>query len=880
MVRLAGFVRPGRAEREFADELQSHLEMHVADNLRAGMTPDEARRQALLRLGSVAAVSEAHRDRRGLPVLESLIQDVRYSVRGLLRQRAFSLACVVTLALGIGVNSAIFSVVNGVLFAPLPYDRPGQLITIWTSHPAISRPANAMSRDNAADLERMLTTVGGLGTLQANIIDATIPINGEGVTVSGAQVSSDLFDVLGTPPLYGRGLRPGDGTDVIVISHGMWQRVFGGDPAVVGRVLGQGRNSATVVGVMPRGFALPYPSMLQATVSFVASTDVDFWMALPDRKPGAGDRRARMDAVVARVKDGVSIDAASADVAAAWQRLTEMYPDVNGGWSAHVVPLHQQAVGAVRSAMLLLFGSVGVVLLIACVNVANLMLARGVARQRELALRAALGARRGRLLQQMIVEGIVLSSAGALLGLLLARWAIPLLVRLAPAGTPRISEVSIDAAVVTFTIAIAVVCGVAVSVIPALGASRVPVRSALVEGGRSSSDGRRRLRGLLVAAEVGLAVILTIGAGLLGRSFLAVLNVDPGFRADRLLTMQVNVPQRHDTNEKRIAFYQQLFARLEAIPGVVAAGGTTRLPLAGTNSTTQVAVEGRVPPDGQWPEADFRRAVHAYFDTMNIPVLRGRGFTGADHAAAPPVVVVNQAFARRMFGTDDPIGQQLRLGPSSPVRQATIVGIVGDLRHQRLDLAPVPEVYINYLQGPPVAPLLAIRTADDPARLAPSVRAVLREVDPAIVPMNVRTMDELRKASVAERVFLMALIVAFGTLALVLAAVGVYGVLTLVVAERTREMSIRLALGASPGGLVRLVIRHAMTLAAGGVIGGIAIALILSPLLANQLYGIGAADPLTIVSVAAVLLLVALLAAAVPARRVLRADPVATLRCD
>jgi putative ABC transport system permease protein len=878
--RLIGFVMPGRGEREFADELQSHIDLHVADNIRAGMAPDEARRHALIKLGSVASVSEAHRERRGLPRLESWMQDARYAGRGLLRNRAFALACVMTLALGIGVNSAIFSVVNGVLFAPLPYAEAQQLITIWTSHPEIRRQANALSRENAIDLERMLTTISGLGLLQANIIDATVPIDGERITVNGAQVTPELFEVLGTRALYGRGLQRGDGPDVIAISHGMWQRVFGGDPSVIGRRFGQGRALATVVGVMPRGFALPYPSMLQATVSFVASSQVDFWVALPEPKPGALDRRARMYAVVARLRDDVSIDAARADVDTAWQELAQAYPDVNGGWSAHVVPLHQQAIGPVRSAMLLLFGSVGVVLLIACVNVANLMLARGVARQRELALRAAFGVGRGRLLQQMLIEGVVVSSAGAALGLLFARWATPLLVRLAPAGTPRMSEVTIDLTVVMFTMAIAVVCGIAISALPALGASRASVRTALVDGDRASSDGRRHLRGLLVATEVGLAMVLAIGAGLLGRSFLAVLNVDPGFSAERLLTMQVNVPQRHDTSEKRVAYYQQLFARLEAVPGVIAVGGTTRLPLGGTNSTTPVAVEGRIPPEGQWPEADFRRAVHAYFEAMDIPLRRGRVFSDADHAGAPPVVVVNEAFARRMFDDEDPLGRQIRLGESSPVRQATIVGVVGDLRHQRLDAAPAPEVYINYLQGPPVAPLLVFRTADDPASLTASIRAALREVDAGIVPSNVRTMDELRTASVAERVFLMALITAFGALALILAAVGVYGVLTLVVAERKRELSIRLALGASPGGLVRLVMRHAMTLALAGVIGGTAIALALSPLLSSQLYGVGAADPFTIVGVAIGLLAVALIAAGVPARRVLRADAAATLRCS
>ncbi|HEY7599770.1 MAG TPA: ABC transporter permease, partial [Candidatus Limnocylindrales bacterium] len=824
-------------------------------------------------------VSEAHRDRRGLPALESLLQDLRHAVRGLASHRGFAAACILTLALGIGVNSAIFSVVNAVLFAPLPYADPGRLITIWTSHPEIRREANALSRENALDLARTMTTLDGLGLVQANIISASMPIDGEGVLVNAAQVTPRVFEVLGTPALYGRTLQEGDDASVIVLSHSFWQRQFGGDPNVVGRVFGEGRSSGRVVGVMPRGFTLPYPSMLQATVSFVASSDVDFWIAGRDIAPGRTERDVRMYAVVARVKEGVSMEQAGVDLANAWRSLTEAFPSVNGGWSAHAVPLHAQAVGPVRSAMLLLLGSVGVVLLIACVNVANLMLARGVARQRELALRAALGARRSRLLQQVLVEGLVLSSIGAALGLVFARLVTPVLVALAPSGTPRLTEVSTDVTVVLFTITVAVICGMAVSVVPALSASRVQAR-ALGDGGRAVAGGRRGVRGTLVAVEVGLAVVLAIGAGLLGRSFLAVLDVDPGFRADHLLTMQVTAPAQLATPDQRVDFYRRLFERIEAVPGVVSVGGNTRLPLGGTNSTTPVAVDGRVPPDGQWPEADFRRAVHRYFETMQIPLRRGRLFTEADHATAPPVVVINEALARRMFGEADPIGEQLRLGPSSPVRQATIVGIVGDLRHQRLDAAPLPEVYIHYLQGVPNAPLLAIRTSDDPARLAPAIRAAMRDVDPSIVPINVRTMDDLRTASVSDRVFLMALVVSFGALALVLAAVGVYGVLSLVVAERTRELGIRLALGASPGGLMAHVVGHALLLTASGVAGGLVVALLLSPLVSNQLFGVGASDPLTMAGVAGVLLAVALAAAAIPASRVLRVDPVSTLRCD
>jgi predicted permease len=385
---------------------------------------------------------------------------------------------------------------------------------------------------------------------------------------------------------------------------------------------------------------------------------------------------------------------------------------------------------------------------------------------------------------------------------------------------------------------------------------------------------------VLVSAQVALAVVLAVGAGLLTRSFAAALATDPGFQSDHLLTMQINAPGRYDTPARRVAFYEQLFARLEAVPGVIAAGGTTRLPLGGANSSTQIAVVGSEPPEGQWPEVDFRRAVHRYFETMGIPVRRGRGFSDADREGAPPVAVVNEALVQKIFGGRDPIGEQIRLGPSSPVRQATIVGVVGDLRHQRLDVAPNAEVYVNYLQAVPVAPLLVIRTSADPASMSASIRAALREVDAAMLPANIKTMEELRSASVTPRIFLMALIALFGGLALVLAAVGVYGVLSLAVAERTREIGIRLALGASPRGLMALVMNRALVLTASGLLAGIGLALALSPLVASQLYGVGAADPATIAGVVVALFVVSLFASAIPARRVLRIDPVTTLRCD
>ena len=881
-LRVRGCISPNRGEREFDAELQSHLDHHIDDNIRAGMTPAEARRRALARLGSVASVKEAHRDRRGLPRLESLLQDARYALRGMRRNPAFAAACIATLALGIGANSAIFSVVNGVLFAPLPYERPDRLVSIWIHNPELKRGLSPLSAPDVNELRRMLKTAD-IEAMQANIIPASLIVGGELVPAQGALMTAGMFRMLGRAPIVGRLLEAGDGLDAIVISYAFWQRQFGGDPNVIGRSVFDGRRSLTIIGVMPREFLFPYPSMLRATVTFTASSDVDFWAELSNIVAADRafiDRNTRLIAVVARLKDGVGLDAARADVDVAWRALAQAYPEVNGGWQAAVVPLHEQAVGGVRTQLLLLLGSVAIVLIVACVNVANLLLGRGVARQRELALRSALGAGRGRLLQQVVIETVMLSMLGALAGIFIARWTTPLLVAWAPAGTPRLAEVTTNWTVAAFAAAIATVCGVIVGLVPGFGAARVPARQVIEEGSRGSTRGRRRLRGALVAVQVALAVVLTIAAALLTRSFLAVLSTDPGFRPDHLLTVAINAPRQYDSDEKRIDLYARLFARLEAVPGVISVGGTTRLPLGGSNSSTQVAIEGRVPPEGQWPETDFRRAMHRYFETMGIPLRRGRVFTEADRAGAPPVAVINETFARKMFGREDPIGRRLRLGSNSPLRQATIVGIVGDLRHQRLDVVPNPEIYVSALQAAPYAPLLVIRTSADPAGLAAAIRAAARDVDASLMPYNVRTMDELRAASVTPRIFLMALILGFGVLTLALAAIGVYGVLALIVGERTREIGIRLALGAEPRSLVTLILKQAAAPTVAGLVAGVAMALLLSPLVSSQLYGVNAFDPPTIAMVAAVLMTVSLIAAAVPAARVLRVDPIKTLRCD
>jgi putative ABC transport system permease protein len=876
--KLRSVTKRTRDDDEFAAEIDSLIEMHAADHRRAGLAPDEADRRARLAIGSIPALVEARRDERGLPRLESIVQDARYAARGFRRQPAFTATALLMLALGSGVTAAIFTFVNAVLLAPLPYGRPDELVAIWTHNPAVQAEASAMSAANVLDLRDGVTSLAGLEAFQANIIPSTLRLQGEVVPTQVVAVTSGLFALLGREPLVGRLVRDGDPPGSVMLSHRFWQRHFGGDPAIIGRPLTEGARPLVVVGVMPPDFGFPYPSMLRASVSFTGSTEVDAWATVPPaRDPNRG---ARLFGVIGRIKPGVSQQQALADIDVGWRRLVQAFPEINRGWDVRVVPLHDQSVGPVRAALWILMAGVGLVMVIAAINVASLFVARSVARQREVALRGALGAGRGRLVQQMLVEGLILSSAGTGLGVAFAWWTTPILVRWAPAATPRLNEVTPTGAVFALAVVMALIIGIVVGLVPVLGLRRASLARALNEGSRTVSDGRHRLRGALVAAEVALAVVLAVGAGLLVRSFIAVLDVDPGFRSHDVLTLAASMPERFDTPAKRVELYHRLFARLEAVPGVVSAGGTTRLPLAGANSSTIIAVDGREPPEGQWPEVDLRRAVHRYFETMGIPLRRGRTFTAGDRDGSAPVVAINETLARLLFGGGDPIGQRVKLGPTSPIRSATVVGVVGDLRHTRLETLPAPEVYVYYQQGPPVAPLIVVRTTGDPAAMALTLRAAVRDVDPQLSPYSVRTMDDFRAAAVADRRFLMGLISGFGLLALMLAAMGVYGVMTLVVAERRREMGVRLALGAVPRRLVGQVVGQAMVLAGAGSAVGLIVALVLTPAIRTQLYAVGPSDPLTIAGGAATLLVVALVASWIPARRVLRVDPMATLRCD
>ena len=807
--------------------------------------------------------------------------DVRFAIRQVLQAPLYTALAVAALALGIGANSAIFTVVQGILLKPLPYQDPGQLVMVWSHNTKEEKPENPISPANFVDLRNESAAFASLEGYFSFVTNNPMVVDGPPEMVVTSFVEPGLFTLLGRPALLGRPLQEGDIAGALVLSHGYWQRRFGGNPDIVGKTLSFDGNPGTVVGVMPPDFVFPYRGMVGPT-GFTRTMAVDVWSTMLLEGPRMVDQTGRFIrnvhylAAVGRLKPGTSVEQARAGMAAIASRLEQAYPDTNAGWTTTVTPLHEQVVGRVRPALLVLLAGVGVILLMACVNVANLVLARSVSRQKELAVRAALGANRVRLAQQALTESLLLATAGGLVGLLVVRWGVQGLLALAPANLPRLQDVAPDWTVLLVTLGVAIVSGTLVGLVPAAFASRADLRPALQDSSRGNvgSRSRHRMRTALVVTELALAVVLTVGAGLLLRSFNSVMTLDPGFRPEHLLTMQMTLPARVNTPDARRAYYAQWFERLAALPGVTAVGGTTRIPLGSTSVTTSVQVESRPMPVSELPEVEFRRAMHDYFVAMGIPIRRGRGFTAEDGANAPPVVVVNEAMARRVFGTDDPIGQHVRMGPNPSGPWSTVVGVIGDVRHAGLEAAPAPEMYVNYLANPPVAPFIALRTSADPAALAETLRSEARSFDPTLALYDIRTMEQIRSESVAERRFLLLLIGAFGVLALVLAAIGVYGVMALVVSERTQEMGVRLALGAAPGEVLAMVVRQAVTLAGTGVLAGIAVATALTPLMASQLFGVPPIDPVTYVAVPLLLVVVATVAALVPGRRAMRIDPV------
>jgi putative ABC transport system permease protein len=805
--------------------------------------------------------------------MQTLLQDLRYGFRMLYKNPGFTAVALLALALGIGANTAIFSVVNSVLLRPLSYRDPSRLVMIWENHQQRGGPEREWAspadfRDYQEQTKSFEHTTAFVGW------GPTLTGQGEPEDLLGAAVSHDTFAMLGIQPSLGRGFtededRPG-AERVVVLSHQLWSRRFASDPTIIGKSVTLSDESYTVIGVMPRGFTFP-----------ILNTSEIFRTVKPVIAGLQGcDRGCVILRLIARLKRDVPMDAARAEMNAIAVQTAERYPESNKGVGTTLPPLQEQLVGDVRPAMLVLLGAVALVLLIACANVANLLLARAAAREKEVAIRAALGASRMRLIRQHLTESITLALIGGTMGLILAFWMVDLLVSFAPKGTPRVNEIAIDPVVLAFTCGIALFTGIAFGLAPAVLSSKANFNNALKEGGRDSGATSRgaRIRSALVVFEVALALMLLIGAGLLIRSFVNLQHIDPGFNQRSALRVDVSLPRtRYPDRNQPAVFYKQLIDRIRALPGVQSVGAISRLPLSGGGTDTEFAIEGQPASEpGHQPVAWYSSVTPDYFRTMGIRLIRGREPAESDNEDSPKVVFISETLARRYFPDEDPIGKRLVFGSG----KREIVGIVSDVNHFGLTKDARPTMYFPHAQSPGRGMSLVIRTPGNPLALAASVRNQVSSLDQNLAVSNVMTLEDLVASSLAEPRFTLLLLGAFACVALVLSAIGVYGVVSYSVSQRSHEIGVRMALGAQASDVLRLVIGQGMMLVLGGVGVGLVAAFALSRVMSTLLYGVSPTDVTTFGATAVILAGVALGACFVPGRRATKVDPMESLRCE
>jgi putative ABC transport system permease protein len=812
--------------------------------------------------------------------MDTLLQDLRYSFRRLVKSPTFTCIVVLTLGLGIGANTAIFSTVNAVLLRPLEYFEPQRLVTIEHLYPTLDLEA-PVSIPGFLDYEkrgRSFESMAVQSSWQVNLTGV-----GEPVRMQGQQVTGKFFATLQVPALMGRTLQPGEDSagreHVAVVSYDAWQRIFGADPAIIGRNLSLNGESYQVVGVMPSGFRDFFNKTAEIWAPMVFTAD-----QLTD-----DNRTTEFLNLTARMKPGVTVQQAQGEMRTIGEQLKREYPDsYDENWSLLVTGLSISATGEVRPALLVLLGAVGFVLLIACANVANLLLARAATRSKEIAVRTALGATRERLLKQLLTESILVSLAGGIVGLILAYAGVRTLVAMDVRNLPRSEEISIDGTVMLFTLLVSLLAGVLFGLAPAIHTATPDLHSSLKEGGRGSTGdrGSHALRRTLVVAEVALALTLLTGAGLLLKSFARLQGVDPGFDPDNLLTFNLALPPtRYHNDTTQAAFWDQVFPAIGRVPGVVGVAGTSVMPFGGSWSTGSFEVEGYTAPENQpGPWGDIRVVSPQFFEAMRIPLLRGRYLSEEDRADSRLVAVIDQEFVRRFYPNENPIGKRFTFGPPDGVTDSTqnewieVVGVVGHTAHEGLDADPRIQLYLPYRQATFPFMAVAVRTTGNPDRYVNLVRQAVRSVDPDQPISAVSNMDELLSRSVGQRRLSMMLLSFFSGIALVLASIGIYGVMSYSVTQRSRELGVRIALGADRGDVLRLVLRQGMRLALIGIGIGLAAALALTRLIESQLYGVAATDPGTFVAVAAVLAATALLANLIPAIRAMRMDPAVVLR--
>jgi putative ABC transport system permease protein len=852
-------------ERELDEELRYHIEQQTEQNFRLGMSPEEARSAALRAFGGVEQAKERSRDARGIRWLEELWQDFRYGGRMLVKIPGFTFAAVLTLSLGIGANTAIFTIVNAVLLRPLPYRDPDRLMRLWETTPQL--PTFSISGPNYrdwADQNRVFEQMAAWREQNFNLTNG-----GDPERLGAALVTASFFPLLGVKLALGRSFipeedQPGANNRFVIMSDRLWHRRFGTDANILGKTLTLNGGSYTVVGIMGPEFQF--------------GTSGDLWLPLA-LDPLRDNRSNHILTAAARLKPGVTLDQARAEMDNIARRLEEQYPNSNKGWGVKIATFYDWIIeGQFRQALLILLGAVGLVLLIACANVANLLLSRAATRQKEIAIRSALGASRLRLIRQLLTESVILALAGGGLGVLLAWWGVDAFIAANPGSIPRLREIGLDNRVLAFTFTISLLTGLLFGLAPALQASRIALNEFLKEGGRTSAGfGLSRLRRLLIVSEIAFALVLLVGAGLLMKSFLRLQQVNLGFDPDRVLTLQLTLPRtKYPEARQQADFYQQMLERVRNLPGVRFAGASSSIPFPrGGSPYSPFFPEGRQLSPEKSVGGNYRLVSPDYFRAMGIPLLKGRDFTNEDNGERQPVVVISDETARRLWPGEEPLGKRLQWGGSS--QRFTVVGVVGDIRSAKLEAEPSLAIYVPSIQ--PQMYLVA-RTATEPMSLAAAIRSQVQAMDKDQPIANLRTMEQVVSNSISQRRFSTLLLGLFAVVALLIASIGVYAVMSYSVAQRTREVGIRMALGAQSGDVLKLVLGQGMKLIGVGIVIGLVGAVALTRWMATLLFEVKPTDPLTLVGVAALLAAVALLACWLPAWRATKVDPVTALHSD
>jgi putative ABC transport system permease protein len=889
--RLAPLQLSPAREAEIAEELSQHLEDEYDKALSRGVSEAEARHLILENLdvrhlldrelkGVERRVPQnpvSMGTRRKNNFVADLGQDIRYGLRMFAKNPTFTAIAVLAISLGIGANTAIFSVVNALLLRPLPYKSPDQLVEIWENAAHLGFPKNTPSPANFVDWRQQSTLFDGMAAFTERRFNLSGA--GEPERLDGRRVSVNIFDLLGIKPIIGRTFVPEEdkpGTNVVLLNESLWKRRFGGDPSVIGRAITLNNESYTVIGVLPHSVQLPISGAWHDQV----------WVPLAFSAEEAAERGNHFLQVLGRMKPGVTLPQAQAEMETIAARLAQQYPRYNTRIGAVVVPLHEEIVGNMKPALLILLGAVAFVLLIACANVANLLLARAAARQKEIALRLALGADRARLTKQLLVESVILSVFGGIVGLLFAYAGLRVLTQFIPEDILHADTITIDGKVLIFTFLVAIITGLLFGLAPASQASHFNLNETLKEGGRDSGAGVRgkRLRSSLVIAEVAVSFILLIGAGLLINSFMHLRNLDPGFRADHVLALNVELSEtKYPDTARRSAFFDEVLRRVRALPGVQAVAVAGNLPFTYNGDSMNIAVEGVPDPlPDQWPDVIYRAIGPNYFSTMGIPFVRGRDFNEQDTLDSNLAVIVSEKTAKHYWPNEDPIGKRLKPGAtSSQTPWRTVIGVVKDVRQNDFIAEPKMQMYFSYRQMKTLVPnALVIRTVVEPMSLATSVRNAIWAVDKDQAVSNIDSMKHIVAGAVARQRFSMLLLAIFAGLALVLAAVGIYGVMSYSVAQQTHEIGIRIALGAKRSDVLKMTLTQGLKLVGLGLGCGLIVAFVLTRVMASMLFGISATDPITFLSISFVLLAVALLASYIPALRATHVDPMIALRAQ